>query len=269
MPELPEVETIVRDLRQELVGKTIVKTRFITKSVWYDKPPSPAKLKAGIVAIKRRGKNILIYLSNKNILAVHLKMTGRLTVENPNLPIKKHTHFIMDLASGGQVRFNDIRRFGYLDLTKESILEERPYIAALGPDALSISRGDFKDTILAKNRIIKSLLLDQTVIAGLGNIYSDEALFYAGINPRKVSSRISLAKAEKLYDSVIDVLNKAIDSRGSSIDDYVDGRGAKGSFQNSHQVYGREGEPCKKCGRSIVREVIGSRSAHYCPRCQR
>jgi|WetSurMetagenome_2_1015567.scaffolds.fasta_scaffold05994_2 formamidopyrimidine-DNA glycosylase len=269
MPELPEVETIVRDLRQDIVGQTVTKTRFLTRSVWYDKLPSPAKLKSDINAIDRRGKNILISLSNGHILAIHLKMTGRLTFESGNPPIKKHTHFIMDLASGAQVRFNDIRRFGYLDLFVETDLDKRPYIAALGPDALAITCDDFIEIIKTKNRIIKSLLLDQSVIAGLGNIYSDEALYFAGINPRTISSRISKIKAARLYNSVIDVLKKAIASRGSSIDDYVDGRGAKGSFQNSHMAYGREGEPCKKCGRPIVREVIGSRSAHYCPRCQR
>jgi formamidopyrimidine-DNA glycosylase len=269
MPELPEVETIVRDLRQDIVGQTIIKARFLTRSVWYDTPPSPSKIKSDINAINRRGKNILISLSNGHILAIHLKMTGRLTFENGNPLIKKHTHFIMDLASGAQVRFNDIRRFGYLDLFKKSEIEKRPYLAALGPDALVISRDDFIKIIQAKKRIIKSLLLDQKVIAGLGNIYSDEALFYSGIHPRAISSGINKVKAIRLYVSVVNVLNRAIDSRGSSIDDYVDGRGAKGSFQNSHMVYGREGEPCKKCGRPIVREVIGSRSAHYCPRCQR
>ena len=269
MPELPEVETIVRDLRESLVGQTISKVHFITRTVWYRKPPVQSKLIAGIFAINRRGKNILISLSNGHTLAIHLKMTGRLTIEYPHSELKKHTHFTMDLTNGMQVRFNDIRRFGYLDLFRETELEKRPYIQILGPDALEISKDDFNRILRGKNRIIKSLLLDQSIIAGLGNIYSDEALFYARVNPRSVSSKLSKLKIFHLYDSIIDVLNRAIESRGSSIDDYVDAQGVKGNFQDSHKVYGREGESCPVCGYAIIREVIGSRSAHYCPRCQR
>jgi formamidopyrimidine-DNA glycosylase len=269
MPELPEVETIVRDLRQDLVGKAISGVRILTRSIWRDKVPLSKHLKAEISDIRRRGKNILIYLSNDRVLIIHLKMTGQLTVEKSLNPIKKHTHFIMDLTSGEQVRFNDIRRFGYLDLVREEDLAKTAYLLSLGPDALEISRDDFILIIKSKKRIIKSLLLDQSAVSGLGNIYSDEALFFAGIRPRQVSASISRLRASRLYDAMIDVLNKALDARGSSIDDYVDARGDKGSFQNQHHVYGREGEPCKKCGRPIKREVIGSRSAHYCPHCQK
>jgi len=269
MPELPEVETIVRDLRGFLSGKTITGVSFLRRSVWRRKVKDSQLAGAEIRRLERKAKNILIYLSNDLVLIIHLKMTGRLTYENPSAPLKKHTHFIAELSDGCQLRFNDIRRFGYLDLAKVSDLDKLPYLAALGPDALKIPRDDFIALLQNKKRIVKSLLLDQTVIAGLGNIYSDEALFLAGIHPRRVSATLSRNKTAKLYDSVITVLNNAINSRGSSIDDYVDASGSKGSFQDQHQVYGRDGEPCNKCRRIIKRETIGSRSSHFCPRCQK
>ncbi len=269
MPELPEVETIVRDLREDIVGKTITGVQFLTRSVWRFKAPKPIKLiGARIAGLGRKGKNILVYLSNGNVLIVHLKMTGRLTAETWDAPVKKHTHFVIDFEVG-QLRFNDIRRFGYLDLVREDKLGEVDYLASQGPDALDIPRDEFVRLVRAKKRMIKPLLLDQCFIAGMGNIYSDEALHLAGIDPMKVSSSLSAARAGRLYDTMIDVLEKAIASRGSSVDDYVDARGNKGSYQDHHLVYGREGEPCKRCGRPIKRLVIGSRSAHFCPRCQK
>jgi formamidopyrimidine-DNA glycosylase len=269
MPELPEVETIVRDLRQAIVGKTITAAAFLTRSVWRVKPPKPIQfIGSRIAGIRRKGKNILIYLSNGNVLVVHLKMTGRLTCDVWNAPVVKHTHFIIDFDDG-QLRFNDIRRFGYLDLVREDRLGEIDYLAAQGPDALEIRRDEFIKTVRSRKRMIKPMLLDQTFIAGMGNIYGDEALYLAGIAPKRVSSGLSAARAGRLYDAMIEVLEKAIASRGSSVDDYVDGRGNKGSYQEHHLVYGREGEPCKRCGRPIKRLVIGSRSAHFCPRCQK
>jgi len=269
MPELPEVETIVRDLRSEIVGRKICGARFLTRSVWRRRNPS-ARLLTGahITALGRRGKNILVFLSNDHVLIIHLKMTGRLTLESRETPIKKHTHFIIDFEKG-QLRFNDIRRFGYLDLVKKDGFLEVSYLRALGPDALEISRDDFMGLLKSKKRIIKAFIMDQSMIAGMGNIYTDEALFCAGIHPKRVSSTLSRIKAGNLYSAMRDVLEKAIAARGSSVDDYVDGKGERGSFQDQHFVYGREGEPCKRCGRAIKRIIIGSRSTHFCPGCQR
>jgi formamidopyrimidine-DNA glycosylase len=269
MPELPEVETIVRDLRQDIVGRTISAVRFVNKTIWRrGSPPQKILVGAKISSIERRGKNILVRLSNDCVMIVHLKMTGRLTYQKPADEMKKHTHLVIDFDIG-QLRFNDTRRFGYLDLAKPDELRRLDYLSKLGPDALFISRDDFIALIRARNRIIKSLLLDQNIIAGMGNIYSDEALFLAGINPRRVSSSLSRERVGRLHEAMIAVLYEAIGARGSSMNDYVDARGEKGSFQNHHLVYGREGKPCKKCGQCIKREVIGSRSAHFCGRCQR
>ncbi|HBZ01367.1 MAG TPA: formamidopyrimidine-DNA glycosylase, partial [candidate division Zixibacteria bacterium] len=251
MPELPEVETIVRDLREDISGRKILSVNFITRSVWREQVPS-AKFIVGaaIERLDRMGKNILIFLSNDRVLIVHLKMTGRLTFEQPSSPKKKHTHFILSL-DGGELRFNDIRRFGYLDLVAGPKLAKVRYLARLGPDALKIGRQEFTELIRGHKRIIKALLLDQDAIAGMGNIYTDEALFRAGIHPKRVSSSLSVARAGKLHEAMLETLNLALSARGSTIDNYVGGRGTPGSFQDQHLVYGREGKPCPKCGRAI------------------
>lgn len=269
MPELPEVETIVRDLRKSVVGSEIRKVLFLNNTIWRSRRPTARSL-AGrrIEEIGRKGKHILIHLSGDRTLIVHLKMTGRLIFDAECNPITKHTHLVLALDNG-EVRFNDIRRFGYLDLVKSSRLDDVNYLKQLGPDPLKISERDFTEVVRSRNKMIKALLLDQNVIAGLGNIYSDEALFVAGIHPARVSSRISKVRAGRLHRAVVAVLKAAIRARGSSVDDYVDGSGKRGSFQNHLNVYGRGGEPCVKCGTSIKRRIIGSRTAHFCPRCQR
>jgi formamidopyrimidine-DNA glycosylase len=269
MPELPEVETIVRDLREDISGRRISNVRFLTRSVWRKHVPSTQSLVgATIERLDRMGKNILIFLSNGRVLIVHLKMTGRLTFEKPSAPKKKHTHFILSL-NGGELRFNDIRRFGYLDLVYSQKLGKVPYLARLGPDALKIGRQEFTELIRTRKRIIKALLLDQDLIAGMGNIYTDEALFRAGIHPKRVSSSLSVARAGKLHEAMIETLNLALSARGSTIDNYVGGRGTPGSFQDQHLVYGREGKPCPKCGRTIKRILVGGRSTHFCSHCQK
>src|SRR4030067_526940 len=173
MPELPEVETIVRELRHDIIGRTIVAVRFLNRSIWRRGAPAKKHLiGASISSLERRGKNILVTLSNGRVMIVHLKMTGRLTYQGPNDRIRKHTHLVIDLDSG-QIRFNDTRRFGYLDLVAPEQLDTLDYLSILGPDALFISREDFVTMVRSKTRIIKSLLLDQSILAGMGNIYSD------------------------------------------------------------------------------------------------
>jgi formamidopyrimidine-DNA glycosylase len=269
MPELPEVETIVRDLRKNVTGSEIKAVRFLNNSVWRNaKPESRTLIGRKIEEVGRKGKHILIHLSGGRTLVVHLKMTGRLTYEGGGSPVAKHTHLIL-ILNGGEMRFNDIRRFGYLDLAKSSQLDDMDYLRQLGPDPLMISEQEFTEIVRGRRKMIKALLLDQNVVSGLGNIYSDEALFAAGIYPARVSSRISKVRAGRLHHVIVKVLKAAIRARGSSVDDYVDGSGKRGSFQNYLKVYGRGGEPCVKCGTTIKRRVIGSRSAHFCPRCQR
>jgi formamidopyrimidine-DNA glycosylase len=195
-------------------------------------------------------------------------MTGRLVLAGSGSPPDKHTHVIIRF-DGFDIHYNDIRRFGFMDLRRDTRIENVSYLAKLGPDPFELGENEFAGVIKSKNRMIKQLLLDQNIISGLGNIYTDEILFRAGIHPRAISSRLRKKRILCLYNVTIETLNRAIKARGSSISDFVDGSGAPGGYQNFHSVYGREGKPCNKCGARIKREIIASRSAHFCPRCQR
>jgi formamidopyrimidine-DNA glycosylase len=195
-------------------------------------------------------------------------MTGRMIVTEPERIPEKHTHVIIRFGDF-DIHYNDVRRFGFMDLVRSDKLGEVKYLCNLGPDPFEIGEEIFSGIVKSKKRMIKQLLLDQNTISGLGNIYSDEILFAAGIHPRSISFRIGKKRLARLYDVTIETLNRAIKARGSSVSDFVDGSGAPGKYQNFHYVYGREGKPCKKCGALIKREIIASRSAHFCPRCQR
>ncbi|UCC81018.1 MAG: bifunctional DNA-formamidopyrimidine glycosylase/DNA-(apurinic or apyrimidinic site) lyase [Candidatus Zixiibacteriota bacterium] len=269
MPELPEVQTVVDDLKEKISGAGILDMKTITRSIWRYKYPRKRDIIGATVSnVARRGKFILVYLSNGYVIIVHLGMTGRLTVTPSGSKIEKHTHVVLKFA-GFDLHYNDIRRFGFMDLVGADNLAKIPYLHKLGPDPFDIEGDEFISIIKSKNRMIKPLLLDQNVISGLGNIYSDEVLFEARIHPRTISSKMGRKRLANLHAASLAVLRDAIKARGSSISNYVDGSGVKGLYQNSHRVYGREGEPCEKCGARIKREIIGSRSAHFCPRCQR
>jgi len=269
LPELPEVQTVINDLIRESSGRKIIDIRTLTKSIWRYKYPRRGNIVgADITGINRKGKYILIFLSNGRVLVVHLGMTGRMTVTEPGRIPDKHTHVIIKIGDL-DIHYNDIRRFGFMDLVRFEELGEVPYLRDLGPDPFELDQEKFTGIIKSRKRMIKQLLLDQNTISGLGNIYSDEVLFGAGIHPRSNSFRIGKKRLARLYDVTIETLNRAIKARGSSISDFVDGSGVPGKYQNFHYVYGREGKPCKKCGSLIKREIIASRSSHYCPRCQR
>jgi formamidopyrimidine-DNA glycosylase len=210
--------------------------------------------------MERRGKHILIHL-NRGLLHVHLGMTGKLLWNGDPTP---YTRAVIELSKGILV-YDDVRQFGrvefYPDIPKN--------IAALGPEPLDIAFEEFEKRLRARGLRVKALLLDQRFLAGIGNIYADEALFAAGIHPETPANRLSRKRARRLYDSIRSVLELAISLRGSSISDYVDGSGARGEFQTLHQVYGRTGLPCTRCKRPIRRIVIAQRGTHFCPACQR
>ncbi len=269
MPELPEVQTIVDDLNGIIRGARIIDMRTITGSIWRYKYPRRRNIIGATVSnVARRAKFILVYLSNGKVLIVHLGMTGRLTVAPSGSRPEKHTHVVLKFA-GFDLHYNDVRRFGFMDLVGAGNLAKIPYLNKLGPDPFDMERDEFISIIKSKKRMIKPLLLDQNVVSGLGNIYSDEVLFEARIHPKTISSKIGRKRLANLHAASLEILRNAIKARGSSISDYVDGSGNRGAFQNSHRVYGREGQPCEKCGAKIKREIIGGRSAHFCPRCQR
>lgn len=281
VPELPEVETVVHGLRQAIVGKTIksVVNRAPALSVVVSRKlgrDSLAKALTGrrINSIDRRGKNILIRLSGEMTLWVHLKMTGHFNWVERSTPVAKHDIVVFDLSEGRklskqQLRFHDTRRFGRLHLFYDSELMEQDGLSKLGPEPLEITVDHFVDLCRNKHGMIKPALLDQTFLAGLGNIYADETLHLARIHPQRIASSLSRRKLVELHGHIQTMLKRAIRLMGTTFDTFEGVNGRPGRFQKYLLVYGHEGEQCSFCGRPIVREKIGSRSAHFCPRCQR
>jgi formamidopyrimidine-DNA glycosylase len=262
VPELPEVETVVRSVAPRLTGRRILRAQFSSHHV----VPGSFKRLASRVAgqtvhgVTRHGKFIVAGLDHGNLI-IHLGMTGRLLFDAIPGP---HTRAIFELDEG-VLLYDDPRQFGRIEWAPE--LPAR--VARLGPDALDISEADFLARLAMRRARIKPLFMDQRFLRGMGNIYSDEALFQAAIHPRAIAARLSPERGRRLYRAMIDVLRAAIESKGSSISNYVDAEGRSGSFQHQHQVYGREGETCNRCGATIRRVVLGGRSTHYCPKCQR
>lgn len=262
MPELPEVETVVRSLRPAIVGRRILNVEFGQLRVLIGSPHETAQALAGrrIRSIERHGKFIAIRL-DRGYLVVHLGMTGKLLV---NADRTKWTHVVFAFDRGTMI-YDDPRQFGRVEYSLE--LPER--VAALGPEPLEVSLEDFARRVRERRSSIKAVLLNQAVVRGVGNIYADEALFRAGIHPRRIAASLGKPRIAKLYDAMREVLAEAIESRGSSVSNYVDAEGRKGAFQLSHRVYQRTGEPCIVCGAKIRRMVLAQRGTHYCARCQK
>ena len=262
MPELPEVETVVRTLRPLVLGRRILNAEFTQPRILRGEPSEMSAFLAGrrITAINRHGKFIAIAL-DPGFLVVHLGMTGKLLV---NAEPTKWTHAVFTLDDG-LMHYDDPRQFGRLECSRE--LPER--VSALGPEPLEVSLPDFAEALSARRSPVKAVLLNQAVVRGVGNIYADELLFRAGVNPLTFACAIKRGQVEKIYESMRAVLTEAIESRGSSVSNYVDAEGRKGGFQWLHRVYRRTGEPCLTCGERIHRIVISQRGTHYCPRCQK
>jgi len=271
MPELPEVETVVRGLRRTILGKKIKNLKIFPSRILHS---SPAFLKRNLIRqriqeITRRGKNIIIKLSSGDLLLIHLGMTGNLFYLNKPALMGKHDHIELEFTDKTYLRYSDIRKFGKFKLMKSYQAIKEDVLKKLGPDPTEISRDDFVQLLRGKKGRIKSVLLNQSIIAGIGNIYADEALFEAKIHPLQKVSDISRKKLIKLHQAIQKVLRKAIKAGGSSVDNYRDVDGKSGFFQFYHKVYGREGELCKRCGTKIKRIIISQRSAHFCPECQK
>jgi len=253
---------VVRSLAPHLTGRTIEGAEVYSHRVTRGGLIETAKRLAGrvIQRVRRRGKQIFIDL-DRGVLYVHLGMTGKLLW---NGTPGKYARAVLELDNGTLV-YDDIRQFGRVEFfeTMPKMLER------VGPDALGVGFGEFHARLKKRGGQIKALLLNQSFVAGVGNIYADEMLFAAGIHPRAQARRISKKRAEILHKNLIAVLEAAIHHRGSSISDYVDSAGEPGSFQNLHAVYGRAGKPCPRCGAPIRRIVIAQRGTHYCARCQR
>jgi formamidopyrimidine-DNA glycosylase len=295
MPELPEVETIARGLAKRVTGDVI-------ESVWLGEKKEPLKSPAieiartlehsRIARVHRMGKHIVFDLARNGVgragvrtksarsrakreasapkqggvgraqWIVHLGMTGRLQVCEPQEEIQKHTHAVLKLESGRELRFVDPRRFGRLSVAQADF-------SATGIEPLEIDLERFIGLFRGRKTPIKSALLNQKLLRGVGNIYADESLFRAGVRPRRRAANVSRDEFQKLHAGLKEVLTEAIALGGSSVSDYVDADGAEGFFQLQHRVYGREGEPCLVCKTPIKRVVIAGRSSHYCPKCQK
>jgi formamidopyrimidine-DNA glycosylase len=280
MPELPEVETVRRGLAPHLVGARLVKVVQNRLDLRFPLPARFAERLTGAVALTmdRRAKYLLAPLDTGETWVTHLGMTGRFTIgdqtpgrfHNQAGGVEKHTHLVLDTDGGRKISFNDARRFGYMDLIPTAILDQHPWFKGLGPEPLS---EDFDARALAaairgRKQSIKATLLDQRVVAGLGNIYVSEALFRARIDPRRAAGDLKLKAVKALVTAVKAVLEEAVEAGGSTLRDYRSAEGELGYFQHRFRVYGREGEPCPGCKGTIERIVQGGRSTFFCAACQ-
>ncbi len=269
MPELPEVETLRRGLAAALVGCTVTTVTVHERRLRRRLAPSFARRLTGrrIEAVRRRAKYLLLALDDGSIWLVHFGMSGTLVVLPGDVPRRKHTHVVVTLDDGRTVHFNDPRRFGLMRVGDPDALAE---LAGLGVEPLdpAFSTGMLHAAARRGRRAVKSLLMDQRVVVGIGNIYANEILFAAGIRPGRRTSRLSREAAARVVTATATILDAALAARGSSISDYRDERGEPGAFQDRFRVYERAGAPCVRCATPIRRQVIVGRSAFYCPRCQ-
>lgn len=274
MPELPEVETIRKSLEERLSGLTIKDT-----NIYFDKiikEPTCIEnfrntvINKRIISLKRRGKYLLIHLTDEYVIVIHLRMTGRLLYTKNYEVITKHTHLIFCLDNNFHLRFVDIRKFGTIYLLKETELDTIKGLANLGLEPLSKNFNlEFLTEKLSKrSKKIKQLLLDQDIVAGIGNIYADEILFESKILPDRQANSLKEGEIESLFHSIVKVIREAIDHRGTSFRDYVDGDGEQGEYQKYLKVYQKTEQPCCRCQCKIKREKIAGRSSHFCPGCQ-
>ncbi len=268
MPELPEVQTIVQGLKRSIARTALSRVRLRNVGKFRSRPLA-SLLGAKLVRITRRGKNILIWFDGGQCLLIHLGMTGQLFWTGLDRRADRHTHLRLEFEQSQQVlHFRDVRRFGRLKLyrSKARLWADRA-MAKLGPEPLSISLGDFKK-LLGRRRMIKALLLDQSIIVGFGNIYTDESLFAAGIHPAQRAERLSSPAVARLYRAMQRIFKQAIAAGGSTIRDFRRSDGQPGRFQRKLKVYQRTGKNCPRCRTKIQRLIVAGRSTHICPACQ-
>jgi formamidopyrimidine-DNA glycosylase len=276
MPELPEVETVARGLRKEVAGRRILSIT-IGKSDFIDNPADIERELPGriIREVQRYGKFLLLRLTTaektgqqdgESALLVHLGMTGMLWPRPVSEPHLKHTHVVMLLDDGRELRFIDARRFGRIAYLAKDVLQKE--LLRFGADPLEVELEEFQKRMHRRARV-KALLLDQRVLRGVGNIYADESLWKARIHPAHLGMRLAATQVKELYRALQDILQKAIVLRGSSISDFLDADGQPGEYQRHHRVYGREGKSCSRCKTPIRRVIVAGRSSYFCPNCQK
>ncbi|QGQ97578.1 DNA-formamidopyrimidine glycosylase [Paenibacillus psychroresistens] len=273
MPELPEVETVVRTLNQLVGGKRIQRVEVLLNRI-IQRPVEPEQFTAAlenqlIHRIERRGKFIRFIL-DEIVMVSHLRMEGRYGLHQEDEPIEKHTHVVFYFTDGTQLRYKDVRQFGTMHLfaTGDELIMKPLHKLGLEPLDESFTYEVFHARIAHRSTKIKPLLLNQEFIVGLGNIYVDESLYRAGIFSERETNKLTELELRKLHTAIVVTLQAAVEAGGSSIKSYVNGQGEMGMFQQQLQVYGRKGEPCEECGSLIEKIVVGGRGTHYCPQCQ-
>lgn len=281
MPELPEVETIKLGLQKYLVGHKIVDVQTNLPKIFAgDKKDI---IGARFVGLKRIGKGLILELDNDFVLAVHLKMTGQLVYQDDKTKIlvlspkvggatlpSKYTHIIFTLDNGAFLYYNDLRQFGWVKVVRKDELMNIPFFKEMGPEPLKdLTLEKFINIVSQSNLVIKAMLMDQKKIGGIGNIYVNEALFAAGIDPRRKAKSLTAVEIKKLYDSIIRVLKKGLEYGGSSDENFVNALGQEGNYQKHTLVYGREGERCPGCKGIIQKIQLGGRGTYLCPKCQK
>jgi formamidopyrimidine-DNA glycosylase len=274
MPELPEVETVVRDLRPMLAGRTIRGVRQSKKKL---RVPWQASWNAKVIgtrieAVRRRGKWIVVELGGEGEsprLIIHLGMTGQFTAVPSSTSLPDHLHLVFELDGDRELRFRDVRRFGSATFHEDDKAVETFFAkTGLGPEPFGLDADYFRTSVRGTSRNLKAILLDQSFIAGVGNIYADEACFLAKLHPSRQGKTLKPEECDRLREAVEMVLTKSIASRGSTIRDYIGGSGLRGGFQNEFAVYGRTGEPCTICETAVKCVRLAGRSSHFCSRCQ-
>ena len=268
MPELPEVETTVRGLERVLKGRRITRVEARRADLRRSFPEDLGQRLTGakVTGLGRRAKYGLIHTDRDDTMVFHLGMSGSWRIDHSELG--KHDHLLLETDEGKRLALNDPRRFGSVDLVPTGKLDEWPAFKALGPEPFDLDAREMKRRLAGRSAAIKLLLLDQSIAAGLGNIYVCEALYRAGINPRRAAGSVSLDRLRKLVVAIRDVISEAIEAGGSTLRDFVSPEGELGYFSKAFAVYDREGKPCG-CGGSVKRIVQGGRSTFHCPRCQR
>lgn len=284
MPELPEVETITNDLKKKLLNKRIIAIEVRLPKIIKGDPGLFQKVLKGseFLDIDRRGKLMIFTLKNKQFLLIHLKMTGQLVYREKGRTIagghsqksmgldlpNKYSHVIFTFADQSQLFFNDLRQFGYLRLVNQAELTQvlaKFGVEPLGPDFTFLK---WQQLLQNKKRNIKAFLLDQSLIAGIGNIYADEILFASHVHPKRRTQTLSATEQKAIFENTKKILQKAVNQRGTTFNNYVDADGKKGNFKNFLQVYKKEGQPCAICGKSIQKTKIAGRGTRFCPKCQ-
>jgi len=273
VPELPEVETVLQGLKQRALGRRILSIEVRHPGVIIGSPEKFVAEAEGrtVVSVRRKGKALALELEAENAppryLLVRLGMTGQFTVSARETPLAPHTHVLLVLGEHDELRFRDVRRFGRLRCCTREELEA--VFGRLGPDAQEATEAQFLSAMRGRHGAIKSWLMNQQLLAGLGNIYADESLFVARIHPLAQPGRISVLKARRLFKAVRKVLDHAVKLQGTSFRDYVDIEGRPGNYEPRLRVYQRTGEPCRRCQTPIRRVALAGRGTHYCPKCQR